>query len=160
MNERKAMTKRDRELALGEAVLVFTHTAHHVGADAEPEIFSRTDAALAVAATAGLVSSLVGSPPPAPVSKSLGGGAVQIVEAGPSSNDSSSWRAAIDQVIEHFRKRPASRAKTLGGLRSVLDSLFKKKVGKPQLDELIEELTRTRVIVETAGKLTYHLPPT
>jgi signal recognition particle GTPase len=159
MNERKSMTKRDRELALGEAVLVFSHTAHHVGADAEPEIFSRVDAALAVAATAGLISSLVSSvEPPALDAKKVDSGSVQIAGTDTSSNELTSSRARIEKAIEHFRQRPANRAKTTNGLRSVLDSLFKKKVGEAQLDELIKELITKNVIVETAGKLTYRLP--
>lgn len=159
MNERKSMTKRDRELALGEAVLVFSHTAHHVGADAEAEVFSRVDAALAAAATAGLISSLVSSPEgPAHGVKKVDSGAAQIAGAGPSSKELSSSPPRIDKAIEHFRKRPANRAKTINGLRSVLDSVFKKKVGEAQLDELIKELITKKVIVETAGKLTYHLP--
>lgn len=57
MEERKSMSKRERQLALGEAVKNFTQPAHHVDGG-DPEIFSRLDAALAVASTAALVSSL------------------------------------------------------------------------------------------------------
>jgi hypothetical protein len=52
---------QERRLVLGEAIRIFSHSAHHVGSDAEPEVFSRLDAALAVAATAGLISSLASS---------------------------------------------------------------------------------------------------
>ena len=58
MDDRKSMSKQDRALALGEALMNFTHPAHHVEKDGAPEIFSRLDAALAVASTAALVSSL------------------------------------------------------------------------------------------------------
>jgi hypothetical protein len=58
MDERKSMGKKDRELALGEALINFTHPAHHVGDDGDAEIFGRHDAALAVATTAALVSNL------------------------------------------------------------------------------------------------------
>ncbi len=58
----RSMSKRDRELALGEAIRNFCHIAHHVGSDAEPEVFGRLDAALAVSTTAALVSSLVADP--------------------------------------------------------------------------------------------------
>lgn len=58
MDDRKSMNKHDRALALGEAIMNFTHPAHHVGKDGGPEIFSRLDAALAVASTAALISSL------------------------------------------------------------------------------------------------------
>lgn len=61
MEERHSMSKRDRLLAFGEALTNFTHPAHHVEQDGDPEIFSRHDAALAVASTAALVSSLAGS---------------------------------------------------------------------------------------------------
>jgi hypothetical protein len=56
--DRKSMSKLDRLLALGEAVINFTHPAHHVDDVGDPEIFSRTDAAVAVASTAALVSTL------------------------------------------------------------------------------------------------------
>ena len=111
-----------------------------------------------MAATAGLVSSLISSEP-SDSSKSDGRPS-QPIGTGTSSSESSSSPSHIDKAIEHFRKRPANRAKTINGLRSVLDSLFKKKLGEPQLAELIKELTTKKVIVETAGKLTYHLPPT
>ena len=62
MENRKSMTKRDRALALGEALMNFTHPAHHVETDGAPEIFSQLDAALAVASTAALVSALAASP--------------------------------------------------------------------------------------------------
>lgn len=58
MDDRKAMTKRDRQLALGEAIRNFTHPAHHVGESGDPEIFSKLDAALAVGCTAAIVSSI------------------------------------------------------------------------------------------------------
>lgn len=58
MDARKTMGKRDRQLALGEALRNFAHPAHHVLNNGHPEDFSRADAALAVAATAGLISAL------------------------------------------------------------------------------------------------------
>lgn len=58
MSERKSMSKKDRELALAEALINFTHPAHHVGDDGNAEIFGRQDAALTVVTTAALVSSL------------------------------------------------------------------------------------------------------
>jgi hypothetical protein len=58
MDVRKAMGKRERQLALGEALRNFTHPAHHVQEDGRPEDFSRADAALAVSVTAGLISAL------------------------------------------------------------------------------------------------------
>jgi hypothetical protein len=58
MDDRKSMNKQDRALALGEALINFTHPAHHVEKDGAPEIFSRLDAALAVASTGALISTL------------------------------------------------------------------------------------------------------
>jgi hypothetical protein len=55
MDTRQAMGKRERQLAVGEALINFAHPAHHAGSSAD---FSRADAALAVAATAALISSL------------------------------------------------------------------------------------------------------
>jgi hypothetical protein len=40
------MSKVDRTLAMGEALIVFTQPAHHVDDDGDPEIFSRDDATL------------------------------------------------------------------------------------------------------------------
>lgn len=62
MEGQRSMSKRQRELALGEALRNFCHTAHHVGDNAEPEIFGRTDAALAVSTAAALISSLAADP--------------------------------------------------------------------------------------------------
>jgi hypothetical protein len=59
MDARKSMGKRERQLALGEALRNFTHPAHHVQDDGRPEDFSRADAAMAVSVTAGLISALV-----------------------------------------------------------------------------------------------------
>ena len=52
------MIKRDRQLALGEALINFAHPAHHVQGNGDAEDFSRVDAALAVASAAALISSL------------------------------------------------------------------------------------------------------
>ena len=60
LEERRSMSKLDRQLALGEAVMHFAHPAHHVDEKGDPEVFSRLDAALAVAAAAALISSLAG----------------------------------------------------------------------------------------------------
>jgi hypothetical protein len=58
MDARQAMAKRDRQLALGEAVINFAHPAHHTQTDGKTTDFSRADAALAVAATAALIASI------------------------------------------------------------------------------------------------------
>jgi hypothetical protein len=58
MDSRLAMGKRDRQLAVGEALINFAHTAHHVRGDGSSGDFSRVDASLAVASTAALISVL------------------------------------------------------------------------------------------------------
>ncbi len=149
MNERTSMTKRDRELALGEAIRNFTHVAHHVGADAEPEIFGRLDAAMAVAATAGLVSSLVSLPDLASTRVSS---EERIAQA---PDDDSPMPALADRVIEHFRKHRTNRPRTHKSLRSALDSMVGKKLEVHELDGLVEELKSRKVITDVGGKLTY-----
>lgn len=57
-DEREAQGKYERTLVVGEALRAFTHPAHHVGDDGEPEIFSRLDATLALATTAALIGTL------------------------------------------------------------------------------------------------------
>jgi hypothetical protein len=57
MDYRRSTNKLERQLALGEAAINFSHPAHHVDNDGDPEIFSRLDTALAVASTTSLVSS-------------------------------------------------------------------------------------------------------
>jgi hypothetical protein len=59
MDAREAMSKQDRQLALGEALINLAHPAHHVQGNGNAEDFSRADAALAVASTAALISSLL-----------------------------------------------------------------------------------------------------
>ena len=149
MNEQISMTRRDRELALGEAIRNFTNVAHHVGADAEPEIFGRLDAAMAVAATAGLISSLVALPDlaDAPVSSD------EHIAQEPV--DSSPLPALPDKAIEHLRKHRTNRPRTSKTLRSALDSMVGRKLSAPEIDGLIEELKRRKVIIEAGGKLKY-----
>lgn len=64
-NDRRAMSKHDRILALGEALIALTHTAHHVGDDGDPEVFSRQDATLTLATASALVGTLI-APRPMP----------------------------------------------------------------------------------------------
>jgi hypothetical protein len=59
MDTRQGMSKRDRQLALGEAIINLAHPAHHAREPGSAEDFSRADAALAVASTAALISSLL-----------------------------------------------------------------------------------------------------
>lgn len=161
MNDQLSMSKRDRELALGEALKIFTHAAHHVGADAEPEVFGRLDAALAVAATAALVSSLVGAPRPVKSPVRITKAVTENVKAssppgvGINPSDVSSIAERVAKAIEHFRKRPANRPRTMKSLQSDLGSLFGNKIAPTQLDELIRELKGRNIVVEAEGKLTY-----
>lgn len=56
--KRRAMTKIDRTLAMGEALIAFTQPAHHVNDDGDLEIFSRADATLALATAASLIETV------------------------------------------------------------------------------------------------------
>lgn len=161
-NGQRSMGKRDRELALGEAMKNFCHIAHHVGSDAEPEVFGRLDAALAVSTTAALVSSLVADPD---LTQPTDGGSVATA-VNPVSDEPTATRAPkkeaslslaqqINRVREHLIKNPKNRPTTLKKLRSVLDSLFAKKLEAGSLDRLLKELVRKKIVIENAGKLTY-----
>jgi hypothetical protein len=160
MNGQLSMTKRDRELALGEALRIFCHVAHHVGADAEPEVFGRLDAALAVATTAALISSLVVDPD----LLASGAATVKAHSAASKSNhavpntkiaDSSSLAAQVVKVREHLTNNPKNRPGTTKKLRSVLESLFAKKLDSTDLDRLVKELIKRKVVIEASGKLSY-----
>jgi hypothetical protein len=165
-----SMSKRDRELALGEALRIFCHTAHHVGHDAEPEIFGRTDAALAVSTVAALISSLVADPDlvqvaalPAVAAKASDVGTPAKVTGGeepakksPSkANGSITLAQQVAKVREHFTKNPKNRPSTLKTLRSVLESIFAKKLDSAGLERLEKELIKQKIVTEAAGKLTY-----
>lgn len=157
MPEREAMTKLDRELALGEALLNFTHPAHHVNADAEPEVFSRLDAALAVAATAGLVSSLAAVrdrllPAVAETESKLG---AQPGHKSAKPRELVTPAERVAHVRMHLAARPANRPGTIKKLRSAMGPWFNNKLDATQIDEVLAELMRQRIVVETAGKLTY-----
>jgi hypothetical protein len=59
-NQRRAMSKDDRILVVGEAIKNFPQPAHHVEDDGDTEIFSGLDAAWALATTVSLVAMLSG----------------------------------------------------------------------------------------------------
>lgn len=157
----RSMGKRDRELAMGEAMRIFCHIAHHVGSDSEPEVFGRLDAALAVSTTAALVSSLISDPDlarPAEAAPVL----AAPVSAAPTEPKSDTKNEAalslveqVTRVREHLRKNPKNRPSTLKKLRSAVESLFAKKLDATSLDRLLKELVRKKVVTESAGKLTY-----
>lgn len=168
MDGQLSMSKRDRELALGEALRIFCHTAHHVGHDAEPEIFGRTDAALAVSTAASLISSLAADPdlthvsPAVSASVSDAGAPAKVVSADAvATNDPSKADGAITltqqvaKVRQHFTNNPNNRPGTLKKLRSVLESIFAKKLDSAALDRLEKELINQKVVTDTAGKLSY-----
>lgn len=159
-DERISMTKRDRELALGEALINFSHVAHHVGTDAEPEIFGRLDAALAVASTAALISSLVASPElrrsdtaTKVIRRAAAPSAARNVAAKPVADLTLSERVA--KVRHHLRGHTTNRPRTLQKLRSALESLFSKKLSGQSLDELVDELLKRKVVTDSDGKLSY-----
>lgn len=57
--QRENLTKIDRELLLLNALRNYTHLAHHLGPNGQPEYYSRDDAALAVSTTAALVGNSI-----------------------------------------------------------------------------------------------------
>lgn len=150
--ERISMTKRDRELALGEALINFSHAAHHVGPNAEPEMFGRLDAALAVASTAALASSLLASPDL--LRHDTAAKAVQR-PAIPKAAADLTLGEKVAKVRQHFRSQPAHRAQTPPKLRNVLQSIFSKQLSQQQLEELLEELFRLGAVTSKDGKLSY-----
>lgn len=170
MDGQLSMSKRDRELALGEALRIFCHTAHHVGHDAEPEIFGRTDAALAVSTAAALISSLAADPDlvhvaalPAVAAKApdvgtpakVTGGEEPAKKSPSKANGSITVAQQVAKVREHFTKNPKNRPSTLKKLRSVLESVFAKKLDSAGLERLEKELIKQKIVTEAAGKLTY-----
>jgi len=161
MNGQLPMSKRHRELALGEALRIYCHIAHHVGDNAEPEVFGRLDAALAVSTAAALVSSLVKDPdlviPAAPPASATTADVAAHTPSVPGAKkqDGSSLAAQVVKVREHLTNSPKNRPSTMKKLRSALDSLFGKKLDTESLDRLVEELERRKVVVAVAGKLSY-----
>jgi hypothetical protein len=160
MSGQLSMTKRNRELALAEALKNFCNVGHHVGDNGEPEIFSRTDAALAVATTASLVSSLLADPELLQSSDTseVGRRTESIVPATAEPPKQQDVPSLADQVIKvrgHIENNQKNLPGTMKKLRSALDSLFGKKLGAARLDKLTEELVKSKVVAEVAGKLSY-----
>lgn len=169
MDGQLSMSKRDRELALGEALRIYCHTAHHVGDDAAPEIVGRSDANLAVSTAASLISSLLADPdlvqskpasaaivtrPEAPFS----GVSLTKTSTGKDpdkAEEASNLAQQVAKVREHLTSNPKNRPGTVRKLRSVLESLFAKRLDSAGLERLERELIRQKVVTETAGKLTY-----
>jgi hypothetical protein len=160
MGQQMSMSKRSRELALGEALRIFCHGAHHVGQDAEPEDFGRLDAALAVGSVAALISSLVAAPsllvPKAQSHEVLGPSVVAATPVHKSPVDNS-IPDRLTKAIVHFRKRPANRPSTDSALRSLLESLFSKKLTVEEIDAVIGELKTKGIVKANGKKLEYNL---
>jgi hypothetical protein len=160
MGQQMTMTKRQRELALGEALRIFCHTAHHVGDDAAPEEFGRVDAALAVGTTAALVSTFASDP-------DLVTGGHTVIKAkaktktgqgdGTKSQESSGQVDRVALAIAHLRNRPSNRPASITALRRLLDTLFRKKLPGEQLDEVVAELTSRGLIRLNGKRLEYEL---
>jgi hypothetical protein len=166
--DRKNMGKRDRALALGEALRHFCHNAHHVGANAVPEDFGRLDAALVVGATAALISSLVTVPDlveasvpqpatfaPAPAAPPTPTKATTPKQPRAAPNPPGEKTARLLKAKAHFKKNSKNRPSTLAALRSVIASLFANRLSAEEIDEVIVELKRTKTIEEKAKKLSY-----
>jgi hypothetical protein len=160
MGQQMTMTKRQRELALGEALRIFCHTAHHVGDDAAPEEFGRVDAALAVGTTAALVSTFASDP-----DLVTGGHTVINAKAktktsqgdGTKSQESSGQVDRVALAIEHLKNRPSNRPASITALRSLLDTLFRKKLPGEQVEEVVAELTSRGIIRLNGKRLEYEL---
>jgi hypothetical protein len=166
--DRKNMVKRDRALALGEAIRHFCHNAHHVGVNAVPEDFGRLEAALVVGATAALISSLVTVPDL--VEPSIPQAAPFVLakfvslppiltstpkqtKAAPTPIDEKAAR--LLKAKAHLKKNAKNRPATMATLRSAIASLFANKLSAAEVEELISELKRTKSIEEKAKKLSY-----
>lgn len=63
----------------------------------------------------------------------------------------------VDAVIENFEKRKASRPRTLKTLRSTIKALFVHKVAEEELDEIINQLSKRKVITIMEGKVSYEM---
>jgi hypothetical protein len=160
MNGQLSMTKRDRELAMGEALRIFCHNAHHVGADAEPEMFGRMDAALAVSTTAALVSSLAALPDLVksiyPKESAVAFDAKNKTQApSEAAQDVPSLQSQIDKVRVYLQDNPKNRPRTMARLQTALKSLFSNRLDTVKVDKLISELIKLKWVEEIAGKLTY-----
>lgn len=64
-------------------------------------------------------------------------------------------RALRAKLSAHFSKNPKNRPGTLKKLRSVLESVFAKKLDSAALDRLEKELIKQRIVAEAGGKLSY-----
>ena len=166
--DRKNMSKRDRALALGEAIKHFCHNAHHVGADAAPEDFGRLEAAMVVGSTAALISSLVTAPdlieaevteveasaPAVALSHTPPRTSTPKLAKAPSS-PSDEKSARLQKAKAHLRKNAKNRPSTIAALRSVLASLFANKLSTEEVEGVIAELKRSKTIEEKSKKLSY-----
>ncbi len=61
----------------------------------------------------------------------------------------------VNRVREHLTKNPKNRPTTLKKLRSVLESLFAKKLDAASLERLLKELVFKKIVIEDAGRLNY-----
>ena len=63
----------------------------------------------------------------------------------------------VDAVIENFEKRKASRPRTLKTLRSTIKALFVHQVAEEELGEIINQLSKRKVITIMEGKVSYEM---
>lgn len=160
MDLQMTMSKRDRELALGEALRIYCHRAHHVGQDAAPEDFGRVDAALAVGTTAALISSLASDPGLASSIETKAKSVVELKKIGVATPKEAGTKDKVERValvLEHLTKRPSNRPSSITALRSLLESLFRGKLPNAELDTLVAELKSRGVIRLNGKKLEYDL---
>jgi hypothetical protein len=163
MQTQQGMTKLERELAVGEALRIFCHSGHHVGPDGIPEDFGRHDAAMVVAGTAALLSSLVAAPSrleqkspeePAPPAKP------PAAPATPAAAEESRPLLAdrVAKALAHLRSQATNKPSTLKALKSDLDSFFGKKLKPGEIDQVVEQLKAGGLFTVSGSKLTFHLP--
>ena len=161
MNGQLGLSKLGRELALGEALRIFCHSAHHVRGDAMPEEFGRLDAALAVGTTAALVSSLVAAPSrlyPEPASKLEPESTGAPAATRRSAEESDLLQGRVDRAITHLRDHPDNQPGSVAALKSALDSLFGKKLSAASIEALVHRLKEDGVAKVVGKKVTYKLP--
>jgi hypothetical protein len=63
----------------------------------------------------------------------------------------------VDAIIENLEKRKASRPRTLKTLRSTIKALFANNLAEEELEVILSELSKRRVIQIDDGKVSYEM---
>ncbi len=64
----------------------------------------------------------------------------------------------VKLVVDDLTKRKASRPRTLKTLRSTVHALFKKELPESELDSLMNELVKQKIVTVAGTKISYNLP--